>query len=66
MKIKTKRIDVENERDIFEQELDYLIDVADARKTVNERQIVDEKRTSDERRKILDEARNFFVAILQK
>ena len=46
-------------RDVFEQELDFILDVADARKTANEKLIADEKRTFEERRGVLDETNNF-------
>lgn len=38
--------------DIFEQELDLLLDITDRRKTVNERQIADERTTLNEKKKL--------------
>lgn len=45
----------ENDRDRFEQELDFAIDAFDNLKTINERRINDERRTLEDRRAILNE-----------
>lgn len=49
-----KRIREINQDD-FEQELDFLLDIADAQKTVNEQQIADQRISLEERKKILGE-----------
>lgn len=43
------------ERDVFEQRLDLLLDVADRQKTINEQQLADDRISLDERMKILEE-----------
>jgi hypothetical protein len=50
----TKRIN-ELRQDNFEQELDFLLDVADAQKTVNERRLTDDNLALGERKKIFKE-----------
>lgn len=47
-----KRLSEINQDD-FEQELDFLLDIADAQKTVNEQQIADTNRTFEERSALL-------------
>jgi len=42
-------------QDDFEQELDFLIDIADSQKTVNEQQIADDRIALAERKKILEQ-----------
>lgn len=41
--------------DDFEQELDYIFDVSDKRKTANEKDIADTRKTQEERQSILNE-----------
>lgn len=43
--------------DDFEQELDFILDVADKRKTANEKIINDETKTVESRQKLLDQTR---------
>ena len=47
-------------RDQFEQDLDFLIDIADNQKTINERLIADERLTLAERGKIFADTRKLF------
>lgn len=47
----------EIQSDLWEQELDFLIDGFDNQKTINERRIADEELTIEQRRKILNETR---------
>lgn len=51
---KTER---ETNRDVFEDQLDFAIDVFDAQKMVNERIISDDKKTLAERTKVADDTR---------
>lgn len=46
-------------QDQFEQDLDYILDVGDVRKTANEKRIADETLTLAERKKIYDETNQF-------
>jgi hypothetical protein len=55
---------IENQRrirkinqDDFEQELDFLLDIADAQKSVNEQQIADQRIALQERKKLLEETK---------
>lgn len=43
--------------DLFEQELDYILDVADVRKTANEKIIADEEKTFAKREEILNKTK---------
>lgn len=45
-------------QDDYERQLDFIIDVADAQKTVNERIIADQSRSLEERKQILDVTRD--------
>lgn len=55
--IKSEREKRQINQDIFEQDLDILIDGFDNQKTINERKIADEKRVFEERRKVLEDTR---------
>ena len=48
----------EIQQDDFEQQLDFLLDIADAQKTVNERRVTDERLSFNERASILRETDN--------
>lgn len=61
-KVERKRVDLQYNKlkreldlDNFEQELDFIFDVADKRKTANEKIIADETKTFSDRQKLLDE-----------
>ena len=47
----------QNNRDRFERELDFAIDIFDTTKTLNERKIADETKTFEQRKAILEETR---------
>lgn len=49
----------ELKQDDFEQELDFILDVADVRKTANEKLIADDKLTFAQRKQILQETNGF-------
>ena len=53
--IDNEKILREIQRDRFERELDFAIDAFDAQKTINERQIADDRKTIEERQSIFDE-----------
>lgn len=53
--IDNEKILREIQRDRFERELDFAIDAFDTQKTINERQISDDRKTIEERQAILDE-----------
>lgn len=59
--IKSEREKRQINQDIFEQDLDILIDGFDNQKTINDRKIADEKRVFEERRKVLEDTRVFGV-----
>jgi hypothetical protein len=53
--IENERLLREIQRDRFERELDFAIDAFDAQKTINERQIADERKTIQEREDLFNE-----------
>ena len=53
--IENEKILREVRRDRFERELDFAIDAFDAQKTINERQIADDRKTIEERAAIFNE-----------
>jgi len=50
-----EQIKQKNKRDIYEKDLDFAIDAFDTQKTINERQLAEEGKTVEQRRKLLDE-----------
>lgn len=53
--IENEKVLKEIQRDRFERELDFAIDAFDAQKTINERQIADDRKTIEERQAIFNE-----------
>lgn len=58
---KTRR---ELKQDLFEKDLDILIDGFDKEKTINEQKIADEKRTFEDRRAILEKTKQTFKRLI--